>query len=161
MTTPNAELILPSGHVALVDAEDLAAVVAAGPWYANRPRHIWYVHRRLAYSRWQYLHKFLTGYAMTDHANGDGLDNRRANLRPANTSLNNANRIRVHGKSGFRGVDRRPSGRWRASIQRDGRTIYLGTFDTPEEAAYAYDAVAVELFGEFARPNFPTVRADA
>ena len=151
-----AELVLPSGHVALVDEQDLAAVLAAGPWCARRQRHLWYVARKYLPGRPQLLHKFLTGWPQTDHANGDGLDNRRANLRPADHSQNQANRIRLNGTSGFRGVCwHKRKRRWQASLKRDQRRIHLGYFDTPEEAARAYDAAAVAAWGEYARPNFP------
>ena len=151
-----AELMLPSGLVALVDDAVLAAVLAVGPWHVRRERRRLYVRRLLSSARrQQYLHKFLTGYPMTDHANGNGLDNRRSNLRPCNDAQNQANRVPVHSRSGFRGVTRRQSGRWQATIKRDGRMIYLGLYDTPEAAARAYDAAAVEAWGEYARPNFP------
>jgi hypothetical protein len=152
-----AELILPSGHVALVDDDDLPAVIAAGPWHVRRDRHVWYVRRHLSYTRDQKLHQFLTGWPMTDHINGDGLDNRRANLRPANDAQNAANsRRRQDNTSGFKGVTwHKWKRRWYARIKCDGQKIDLGYFATPEAAARAYDAAAVELFGEYARPNFP------
>jgi len=101
------------------------------------------------------MHTLITGWSFVDHRNGDGLDNRRQNLRPANDSKNQMNaRMRSDNPSGFKGVcaDRH---RWMARIQLDGRRTYLGYFATPQEAARAYDAAAVELFGEYARPNFP------
>ena len=150
-----AELILPSGHVALIDAEDIAAVEAAGPWRVHLNCRTLYVRRSLDYTREQYLHTFLTGYSLTDHRNGDGLDNRRANLRPANASLNQANRTRLSGKSGYRGVTRHSCGRWQAAICVRGERRYLGLHSSPEEAARAYDLAAVAAFGEYARPNFP------
>lgn len=47
------------------------------------------------------------------------------------------------------------TGRWSAQIGVNRRLHYLGLFDTPEQAAYAYDAAAKEHHGEFARLNFP------
>ncbi|WP_312595432.1 HNH endonuclease signature motif containing protein [Brevundimonas sp.] len=88
---------------------------------------------------------------MIDHINGDRTDNRIVNLRLATAGQNQANRHRSIGKSGLKGVSlHRSTGRWRATIQ----DRHLGLFDTPEEAAKAYDAAAVATWGAFAAPNF-------
>lgn len=92
-----------------------------------------------------------------DHVNGDGLDNRRANLRECVRTQNNAN----HGlgrlnASGFKGVSWDAANRrWRTSISAAGVTRNLGRYDRPEDAARAYDRAAVATFGDFARLNFP------
>jgi hypothetical protein len=57
-----------------------------------------------------------------------------------------------HNTSGFKGVCRcRESGKWRASISKNGRWIHLGRFATPQAAHAAYADAARKLFGEFAR----------
>ena len=95
------------------------------------------------------------GRPMIDHRDGDATNNRWSNLRQATASQNGANaRRRRQNASGYKGVslDKR-SGRYRASIGGNGRRIYLGTFDTPQEAHAAYVAAARKLFGKFARPE--------
>jgi hypothetical protein len=104
-----------------------------------------------------YLHRVITGAEkgqLVDHANGDGLDNRRENLRLCDASLNCVNRRNYKPASGFRGVY--PSGkRWVALLWSRGKRYRGGSFVTKEEAARAYDAMAHEHFGEFAVLNFP------
>ncbi len=91
--------------------------------------------------------------ADTDHRDGNGLNNRRYNLRTATRSQNLANRD-SSSKSGFRGVFMRPGGKsWRADIRVSGKGIYLGNFSSAEAAAAAYDKAAREYFGDFARTN--------
>jgi hypothetical protein len=152
------EVPLTRGLVALVDDEDYDKVIAAGSWSALPGRKTWYgkhALRRGDRNTTQTLHSFLTGWSRVDHINGDGLDNRRVNLRPASTAQNARNRGRqANNTSGFKGVYIRGS-RWRAMIQVDGRLIHLGSHSDPESAARAYDSAASQHFGEFAHLNFP------
>lgn len=94
---------------------------------------------------------------VVDHVNGDSLDNRRANLRPATPSQNGANGRR-HGKAahGFKGIYFDNARKcWAAQIKVNYITRSLGRFDTPEDAAKVYDVAALEAWGEYAKPNFP------
>lgn len=107
-----------------------------------------------------YLHRFILQPPpglLGDHKNGDGLDNRRENLRVATKGQNNVNRP-VKNATGFRGVSRRPR-YFVAYICIDGRGFHLGCFKTPEQAARAFDAAALAHWGEFARLNFPKQEA--
>jgi hypothetical protein len=94
---------------------------------------------------------------LVDHRNGEGLDNRQSNLRPATHSQNSFNRAkRKNTSSRFVGVcllKRR--NRWRVGIKNKEERIFLGYFDDEIEAAKAYDAAAKKYHGEFARLNFP------
>lgn len=68
--------------------------------------------------------------------------------------LNSAPRI-IRTKSPFKGIHRLKYGnRWRAYLRVKGKTISLGCYATPEEAARVYDNAAKRHYGEFARPNF-------
>ena len=90
-----------------------------------------------------------------DHINGDGLDNRRENLRLVTPQLNQANsRKHVIGKSRFKGVSwSKPANKWRAYIVRDRRQIHIGLYADEFEAARAYDAKAAEMWGDHAHLN--------
>jgi hypothetical protein len=89
---------------------------------------------------------------MIDHRDGNRANNRWSNLRLATQSENSANRHRhINNTSGFKGVSLCKWGKWRACIEKNGRKIHLGMYDTPQAAHAAYVAAARKLFGEFAR----------
>jgi hypothetical protein len=92
-----------------------------------------------------------------DHIHGVEAGDGIANLRVATHSQNISNsRISCKNTSGFRGVRlNKRNHRWQARIGVSGQVIYLGEFDSIEDAARAYDVAALEFFVEFARPNFP------
>jgi hypothetical protein len=93
------------------------------------------------------------GRVLIDHCNFDTLDNRRTNLRVC-TFLENARHRRKRRNSAalFKGVPVNNS-RWKAMIRTQRGQIYLGTFQTQEEAALAYNKAAKETYGEFALLN--------
>lgn len=103
------------------------------------------------------MHRLLTGAKSgeyVDHINGNTLDNRKSNLRICRKQQNEFNtKRRSDNRSGFRGVCAARRGKFRAYINKDGKQYHLGEFSDPVEAAKAYNAKAVEFFGEFARLN--------
>ncbi|MEN6426640.1 MAG: HNH endonuclease [Phycisphaerales bacterium] len=94
---------------------------------------------------------------MVDHADRNGLNNTRANLRICTARQNVQNRVKFRGNSSqYKGVYPCAHGdKWRAAIGVNRRNIHIGIYDHEIEAAKAYDRKALELFGEFARLNFP------
>lgn len=86
-----------------------------------------------------------------DHINRNPLDNRKANLRICTRQQNSFNKT---GRSKYKGVYKNHKGKgWIAEIGYNYKHHYLGIFDTPEEAALAYNEKAKEFFGEFAYLN--------
>ena len=94
---------------------------------------------------------------VVDHINGDGYDNRRANLRICTPKQNSANLgMMSNNTSGYKGVHLfRSKGHtyWRAVIRCNDKLQSLGLFKNKHEAARAYNERALEIWGEFARPN--------
>lgn len=91
---------------------------------------------------------------LVDHIDGNGLNNRRCNLRVCNYQQNAANTGPRGGTSRFVGVRRRGD-KWEAGVQCRGKYYHLGTFATEIEAAKARDRKAYELWGPYAYLNFP------
>lgn len=89
----------------------------------------------------------------TDHIDGNTLNCRRDNLRPATASQNAMNRkTRADSKSKHKGVwYNKRKDKWRAYIKKDGIQTILGNFDTIDEAILARAEAEREMFGEYAR----------
>jgi hypothetical protein len=110
-----------------------------------------------------YMHHLILGQKdgfLPDHKDGNGLNNRRSNLRFATPGQNCANSRPRKGSSRFKGVcfkKGRISRPWQAEIMKNYTKRHLGMFETEEEAAVAYDQAALEQWGEFARLNLPAV----
>lgn len=156
------EISLTQGMVALVDDEDYERVVATGPWQAHKARHCWYADHSLMPGKTLRMSRLIVNAhpgQIVDHANGDGLDNRKANLRICTNAQNCANQSKTKSRSGgpttsrFKGVSRHKCGRWQATICIDRVVHYLGLFGSELDASNAYDVAALQWFGEFARPN--------
>lgn len=90
-----------------------------------------------------------------DHINGNTMDNRIENLRICSKSENNKNakKNKRGTSSKYKGVTKRPSGRFGVYIQNNKVIFCVGTFDSEIEAAKAYNKKALELFGEYAKLN--------
>jgi len=146
---------LAEGKHAIVDAADFE-------WLSQ---YRWHVCRR-GYQfyawRWCNGHRLLMHREImktppgmvVDHINGNGLDQRRRNMRNCTQEQNLHNAGPRGGVSGFKGVYRYGN-RWCAQIEYHGEKIIIGVFDDPVEAAKARDRKAAELFGEYAWLNFP------
>jgi hypothetical protein len=151
---------LTRGQVALVDDED----------YEQLSQHKWcattwpgakkfYAVRADSSRHAVLMHRAILGLEFGDKRKGDHietektLDNRRCNLRIANSAQNSYNRtIGCNNTSGFKGVFWQPRNKkWLAQIRADKRQIYLGLFGDPKQAAEAYRVAALKYHGEFAR----------
>lgn len=105
---------------------------------------------------WLYVHGEWPPVGMQiDHINGDSLDNRIANLRPATSSQNQANRrTQRQNTSGIKGVGwSKVDRKWRVRVTTNGWDRYVGVYDRIEDAAAAYSVAAQKYFGEFAKPD--------
>ncbi len=155
---PPAEIKLPCGRIALIDVADLPLIEPYDLYSKKVKRSTIYVVIRCksgAKPPCAHLHKLLTGWDETDHKNGDGLDCRRENLRECTHTQNVRNRRKSY-RVEFKGASfHKASGRWRAQIGVNGKKLWGGLHDTAEAAARAYDVLARQHFGEFARLNFP------
>ncbi len=155
------EIPLTQGQVALVDDQDYEEL-SRHKWSAFKSGKTWYARRGFgprSHQKQVYMHQQILNPPpglQCDHINGDGLDNRRCNLRVCTQSQNQHNRRLQGGTSEFKGVHwYKAQNKWRAKITHNGKRYHLGAFPDETDAARAYDNAAREFFGKFARPNFP------
>lgn len=150
-----ATLQLKCGGVALVDDADLP-LVSQWDWRTNSNGYVCRYENKQVFL----LHRVVMGAMqgeLVDHRDGNGLDNRRSNLRLCTHAQNMRNsKKRSHSQMRFKGVypDRRKRRvRWRARITVDGRQIRSGRVADDRTAAKIYDRMAEQYHGEFARTN--------
>lgn len=129
-------------QVVLLDDGDFTAM-AGFNWFVIRPGTTFYVVRNVRRGVTQYLHTLILGSKWVDHINGNGLDNRRANLRPATAAENVQNRSRYRNNtSGAPGVTwNRNRSKWQVKVGQ----AYIGTFTEFAEAVQARRAAEVVL----------------
>lgn len=147
--------LLGNGDTFIFDTEDLP-VVQSHKWSIENSG---YVHSTVSGKHirlHQQIMKAPDGMVI-DHINGDKKDNRKCNLRIASNMENCRNRgLCTRNTTGFKGVsyDSRRK-RYSASIMVNYKNKFLGYYDSPQEAALAYDKAASSYFGEFAKLNYP------
>ncbi len=155
-----ALVTLTRGYTAIIDV-DMLAEIGSWNWQAEVCDGKVYA-KRLASAkegpgrRGIYLHRAVFGDTIhaIDHINGDGLDNRRENLREATAAQNAKNRrLNANSSSGLKGVTRLPSGRWQAQIASDGVKYRLGTYTSKTDAHSAYVSASIRLHGEYGNPS--------
>lgn len=149
------------GRFAVVDKDDEVRL-RQFKWFAMKSRNVWYAyHSRLRNGQRTVtaMHWFILGGKrldyQVDHVNGNGLDNRKVNLRLA-SPLQNAqhaqcrrdNQIRYKGVS----LDKR-YGTYRVRIRVNKKRLCFGSYKTAEEAARVYNRVAKQFHGQFAVLN--------
>lgn len=156
------EIPLSQGKVVIIDEADVE-LVRRHKWFANSTRgrtfyaltnimHPGAIDKRTTLSMHRLILGLAESYTQVDHIDGNGLNNRRSNLRICSNSENARNRRkRIDNTSGYKGVsfDAR-SYKWVAYINFDGKRMHIGYFNTREDAHAAYCKAATKLHGEFA-----------
>ncbi len=154
---------LTQGKYAIVDPEDFERL-NKHKWYAVNMKHTFYAQRGISMSDKRVLimmHREILKVPdgmFVDHINHNGLDNRKANLRPATRAENSRNRRKFRKRkcySRFKGVCwHKNKEKWLAQIWFNRKAMYIGYFNDEIQAAKAYDKAAKKYHVEFAVLNF-------
>lgn len=152
-------ITLSNGIPCFVDDED----------YPLLSRYVWYMHQNRAGNKYALVtsnvfnNKYVLMHRLimhpkhnqvVDHIDGNGLNNCKNNLRNCRSQDNNHWRA-FKSKSGYRGVSQKDKSRYYAYIQGTEKRENLGFFETAKDAALAYDRRAEQIYGKYAKLNFP------
>ena len=157
LMVPVKAIRLSQGRSVIVDPEDYPALVGYWLQVNARPSGKVYIRAKMwdQQGQWRQMHTLITGWPMVQHINGNAFDCRRCNLRELNRTTLQASRRKVPERKGtpttsrFKGVIRDSRvGLWLAQLKGSP-----GHYANETDAAEAYDARAVELFGEYAVTN--------
>lgn len=153
---PCRKVPIKRGVFAIVDERNYSEVMRH-KWTQAKGRHTSYAYRsfndengrRVAISMHRQILRLTDRKIEGDHRNGNGLDNRESNLRPATATQQRQNmKLNIRNTTGHAGVQTR-GGRFRARIRDNGREVWLGTYKTIEEAAAARRAAETHFHGKW------------
>ena len=154
---------LTKGYFTLIDADDYEWVSYYNWYTMTKSKNGIYAGRKINKGQHTiYLAREIMDCPndlVVDHINGDALDNRKQNLRICTHRQNMINRrkINISQNIPYRGVTKcRVSGRYITVIAPNRKRIQIGRYDSIEDAARAYDNAAKEVYGQFAKLNFPS-----
>lgn len=150
---------LTQGQFATIDLCDVDKVEKHN-WYAQwyEDPQKYYAMSRINNNKPVGLHRFILNVTnpkiQVDHRDGNGLENRRFNIRVCTSNQNLQNQQSRKGNSIYKGVCFfKRSKKWVAYISYNSKRIHLGCYNDERIAAIAYNLEAKKLFGEFARLN--------
>lgn len=158
------EIELTKGYKAIVDDEDFEYLNQFS-WHTRIVKNTQYAKRTIRFPKATTInmHREIMNCPlnmMVDHINGNGLDNRKENLRICTRSNNlmNSSKPKSKATSQYKGVHKlklkNPNWKcWRSEIRLNKKAIYVGLFNTEKEAALAYNEAAKKYFGEYAKLN--------
>lgn len=162
---------LTQGQVAIVDDDDYEKLNKY-KWYASKQFNTYYARRNesrknnCGKQKTIRMHDEIMNISkgqLVDHKDGNGLNNRKNNLRIATAAQNGANKGKFSkASSKYKGVFwDKGANKWGSGVCFKGKKFHLGLHKNEIDAAKAYDVKAKELFGEFAKLNFPDNKKEA
>lgn len=146
--------LINSVEVALVD-DDFYSIIVKHRWYFDRGYAVTGAGNRHTNQK---MHQLVMGPSLNfeiDHIDGKPLNNQKSNLRFCTHSQNMAKaNIRSDNTTGYRGVYyHMPNSKYIAQIRVNSKTIYLGSFKSPHDAAICYNNASLKYFGVFGYQN--------